>query len=109
MRSPPRADWREARHFGIPATPAPYHIDPYAHMINPDSGNRPVRLTWAIALAVSGCASAHSANHADAIPVAERAQALSEVVELRYWNIGDKPAVDPCSVYSILGRDSTRL
>jgi hypothetical protein len=38
--------------------------------------------------------------------VEARIQVLDEVTSLRYWNIGRTPAVDGCSVYRLLDRDT---
>ncbi|HEX9939483.1 MAG TPA: hypothetical protein VGB15_20280 [Longimicrobium sp.] len=60
-------------------------------------------LAWA---ALTACASAGSgAQPAAPLTLEERAQALNEVLGMRYDRISSNPPVDACSVFLVLDRD----
>jgi hypothetical protein len=65
-----------------------------------------VRLTLAVAVLAAGCvATRNPAPAGDRLSLDERAQALTEVIGLRYERLAADPPVDACSVYLILDRD----
>ena len=63
------------------------------------------RIAAAVACLLAACASAGGAAGTGTIPLAERAQALDEVIATRYGRLSKEPAVDACSVYLALDRD----
>ncbi|HET7229507.1 MAG TPA: hypothetical protein VFJ16_05860 [Longimicrobium sp.] len=65
-----------------------------------------MRFLAVLLLSLSGCALRHSgANAQPPISLAERAQALEDVIRTRYISISDSPPVDLCSVFFALDKD----
>jgi hypothetical protein len=58
-----------------------------------------------VCASLAGCALQHGRASESPLGIAERAQALDEVIGMRYERLSERPPVDACSVFLALDRD----